>query len=208
MDVSYDATKRELATDKGVIVYHEAGDPDAPPLILLHGSGPGVTGWRNYRNNLGFFAQTHRTFIVEFPGFGVSEPVEGHPVLTAGSSVTRFMDGLGIESAAMIGNSSALPIVFVSEALISFCGLVYNITQVSARQALCPEHLLGRMNASIRFFVWGVMPISALAAGAFASGFGMVPVMLVGAIGAMTASWFVFASPLRGMRNIVAEAAK
>jgi 2-hydroxy-6-oxonona-2,4-dienedioate hydrolase len=105
VDVSYDATKRELATDKGVIVYHEAGDPDAPPLILLHGSGPGVTGWRNYRNNLGFFAQTHRTFIVEFPGFGVSEPVEGHPVLTAGSSVTRFMDGMGIESAAMIGNS-------------------------------------------------------------------------------------------------------
>jgi hypothetical protein len=108
----------------------------------------------------------------------------------------------------MIGNASALPIVFVSEALIAFCGLVYNITQVSARQALCPEHLLGRMNASIRFFVWGVMPISALAAGAFASGFGMVPVMLVGAIGAMTASWFVFASPLRGMKNIVAEAAK
>ena len=105
VDVTYDATKRELPTDQGVIRYHEAGDPAAPPLILLHGSGPGVNGWPNYRGNLGFFAQTHHAFIVEFPGFGVSDAVEGHPVLTAGGSVTRFMDGLGIESAPMIGNS-------------------------------------------------------------------------------------------------------
>ena len=46
MDVTYDETRRELSTDNGVLRYHEAGDPDAPPLILLHGSGPGVTGWR------------------------------------------------------------------------------------------------------------------------------------------------------------------
>ncbi len=105
MDVTYDATKRELATDQGVIRYHEAGAVDAPPLILLHGSGPGVTGWRNYRGNLEFFAQTHHCYVVEFPGFGVSDAVEGHPVLTAGSSVIRFMDALGIDSAAMVGNS-------------------------------------------------------------------------------------------------------
>ena len=59
MDVTFDATKRELTTDQGTLRYHEAGDPSAPPLILLHGSGPGVTGWRNYRGNLGHFAQTH-----------------------------------------------------------------------------------------------------------------------------------------------------
>lgn len=105
VDVSYDATKRELTTDQGVLRYHEAGDASAPPLILLHGSGPGVTGWRNYRGNLDFFAQTHHCYVVEFPGFGVSDPVEGHPVLTAGSSVIRFMDALDIPSAPMIGNS-------------------------------------------------------------------------------------------------------
>ncbi|MFW0794271.1 alpha/beta fold hydrolase [Gordonia sp. CPCC 205515] len=105
MDVTYDATRRELTTDQGTLRYHEAGDADAPPLILLHGSGPGVTGWRNYRGNLGFFAQTHHCYVLEFPGFGVSDAVEGHPVLTAGSSVIRFMDALGIEKAPMIGNS-------------------------------------------------------------------------------------------------------
>jgi pimeloyl-ACP methyl ester carboxylesterase len=103
VDVTYDNSKKELQTDQGVLRYHEAGS--GPPLILLHGSGPGVTGWRNYRGNIGVFAQTHRCYILEFPGFGVSDPVKGHPVLTAGSSVIRFMDALGIESAPMIGNS-------------------------------------------------------------------------------------------------------
>lgn len=103
MDVSYEGTKRELVTGKGVLRYHEAGD--GPPLLLLHGSGIGVSGWRNYRGNLGVFAEHFHCYIVEFPGFGVSDPVAGHPVLTAGSAVTRLMDALGIDSAAMIGNS-------------------------------------------------------------------------------------------------------
>ena len=117
------------------------------------------------------------------------------------TSVASF----GFPIAAVIGDASALPIVIITSALIAFCSLVFNITQVSARQALCPEHLLGRMNASIRFFVWGVMPISALLAGAFATWFGIAPVLFVGAAGAVLSTWFIFASPLRGMKNIVAE---
>jgi pimeloyl-ACP methyl ester carboxylesterase len=103
VNVTYDESKRELQTDSGVLRYHEAGS--GPPLILLHGSGPGVTGWRNYRGNLGVFAENFHCYVLEFPGFGVSDPVKGHPVLTAGSSVIRFMDALGIESAPVIGNS-------------------------------------------------------------------------------------------------------
>ncbi|MFI2474242.1 alpha/beta fold hydrolase [Nocardia xishanensis] len=103
MDVTYEGTKREIATGKGVLRYHEAGQ--GPPLLLLHGSGIGVSGWRNYRGNLDVFAEHFHCYVLEFPGFGVSDPVDGHPVLTAGSSVIRFMDAVGIESAAIIGNS-------------------------------------------------------------------------------------------------------
>ena len=129
---------------------------------------------------------------------------QGNTVI--GAMVLCGVAMIGFPIAASIGTISAFPIVIASEALLSFSGLVYNITQVSARQALCPEHLLGRMNASIRFFVWGVMPISALLAGAFATWFGMIPVLIVGAIGSLSATWFVFASPLRGLKTIVPAA--
>ena len=39
--MDYEATRREISTEQGVLRYHEAGD--GPPLLLLHGSGPGVT---------------------------------------------------------------------------------------------------------------------------------------------------------------------
>ncbi|CAB4623656.1 unannotated protein [freshwater metagenome] len=129
---------------------------------------------------------------------------QGNTVIAA--LVLSAVAVFGFPIAAMIGDASALPIVILSESVIAFTGLVYNITQVSARQALCPEHLLGRMNASIRFFVWGVMPISALLAGAFATWFGMVPVVFVAAVGALLSSWFIFASPLRGLKTIVPKA--
>ncbi|MFC7886260.1 alpha/beta fold hydrolase [Streptomyces sp. NPDC057376] len=102
-ELSHDSTLRELPTEHGVLRYHEAGD--GPPLLLLHGSGPGVTGWRNYRNNLATFAEHFRCLVLEFPGFGVSDPVDGHPMATAGPAVSRFLDGLGLQQVDVVGNS-------------------------------------------------------------------------------------------------------
>jgi len=94
---------KELKTESGVLRYYERGD--GPPLLLLHGSGPGVTGWRNFSGNFDVFAENHRTFILEFPGFGVSDDFGGHPMLTAQQAVIEFLDGMGLESVAIIGNS-------------------------------------------------------------------------------------------------------
>ncbi|MFF3670747.1 alpha/beta fold hydrolase [Microtetraspora malaysiensis] len=102
-ELTYESTMRELATDKGVLRYHEAGD--GPPLLLLHGSGPGVTGWRNYRGNLAVFAEHFRCLVLEFPGFGVSDPADEHPMLAANAAVIRFLDGLGLHQVDVIGNS-------------------------------------------------------------------------------------------------------
>jgi hypothetical protein len=53
--------------------------------------------------------------------------------------------------------------LFVATQVVFYAGVVvYNVTQVSFRQALCPERLLGRMNATMRFLVWGTMPIGGL----------------------------------------------
>ncbi|HEY9314341.1 alpha/beta fold hydrolase [Williamsia sp.] len=101
--IDHDETLREVTTSRGVLRYHEAGD--GPALLLLHGSGPGVTGWRNYRGNLAFFARHFRCLVLEFPGFGVSDDFGGHPMLDAQGSVVAFADALGLDRVDVIGNS-------------------------------------------------------------------------------------------------------
>jgi pimeloyl-ACP methyl ester carboxylesterase len=102
-DFSYDATSKVLKDPVGDIHYHEAGE--GPALVLLHGSGPGVTGWANFQNNLPVFAKDFRCFILDLPGYGKSAPVAGMPMQVCADAVIRFLDGLGIAKAHIIGNS-------------------------------------------------------------------------------------------------------
>ena len=103
VELTYDGTLREISIDAGVLRYHEAGE--GTPLLLLHGSGPGVTGWRNFRGILGTFAAHFRCLILEFPGFGVSDDFGGHPMVTAYGAVGTFVEALGLDSVDIIGNS-------------------------------------------------------------------------------------------------------
>ncbi|WP_134669199.1 MULTISPECIES: alpha/beta fold hydrolase [unclassified Amycolatopsis] len=94
----------ELPTEHGVLRYRESGD--GPPLVLLHGSGPGVTGWRNFGANLPTFAQHYRTIVLEFPGFGVSDDFGAvHPMQSARTAVRALLDGLSLDRVRMVGNS-------------------------------------------------------------------------------------------------------
>ena len=106
LDLTHDGTLRELATDDGILRYHEVGE--GPPLLMLHGSGPGVTGWRNFHRNLAAFATDFRCLVLELPGFGVSDASTArgrHPMLAAGPAVRTFLDGLGLDTVDVIGNS-------------------------------------------------------------------------------------------------------
>lgn len=83
--------------------------------------------------------------------------------------------------------SVAVAVMFVGMVISGVGMVVYNVTQVTVRQSLCPPDLLGRMNASIRFANWGVMPLSALAAGWLAGAFGVEATMWIGGLGSITA---------------------
>lgn len=96
----------------------------------------------------------------------------------------------------------SLGMLVISEFGFAFGVLVYNIMQLSMRQRVCPPRLLGRMNASIRFVVWGVMPIAALASGLLAEHIGLVPTLWIGVGGSMLFVAPVLFSPLRGMRRL------
>ncbi|WP_329488276.1 MFS transporter [Kitasatospora sp. NBC_01246] len=80
--------------------------------------------------------------------------------------------------------------------------IIYNVTQVSFRQRVTPKHLMARMNATIRFMVWGVVPIGALLAGVLAEEYGVRAAMWVGVVGELFAVLPVVVSPLRSMREL------
>ncbi len=103
MDLTYDATSRTVATAAGELHYHEAGD--GPPLLLLHGSGPGVSAWANFRDNLAAFAEHFRTIALDFPGFGTSYSCDGNPLVVAPGAVTDLLDALDLGAVPILGNS-------------------------------------------------------------------------------------------------------
>ncbi|HEX4443407.1 MAG TPA: MFS transporter [Galbitalea sp.] len=119
--------------------------------------------------------------------------------------VAAFVSGLAflpVPLAALLHGGQAVPLLAVGEFLNGFCVLVYNITQVTLRQRLCPPRLLGRMNASIRCLVWGVMPISALISGVLGGAIGILPTIWIAFIGGMLAGLWVLFSPLRRFREL------
>lgn len=96
------------------------------------------------------------------------------------------------------------PVLWLAASLFlgSFGSPVYNVTQVSLRQTLCPPRMLGRMNATMRFVVWGTMPIGAVLGGIIGSRLGLRPTLYIGAFGLMTAFVPVVWSPVRGLRDM------
>lgn len=85
---------------------------------------------------------------------------------------------------------------------ISFGAVVYNIAQVSFRQGLCPPRLLGRMNATLRFLMWGTLPLGALLGGALAQSFGPRTALACCAAGFLLVPLPLLFSPLRRMRDL------
>ena len=94
----------------------------------------------------------------------------------------------------------AEPFLIASAALGGFSGLIYNINQVSFRQAITPERMQGRMNATMRFLVWGTIPIGSVISGVLATIFGLSATIWVGAILSFTPVLFLIFSPIRSIK--------
>jgi 2-hydroxy-6-oxonona-2,4-dienedioate hydrolase len=102
-EFSYESTSEFLPTPNGRLHYNVAGE--GPPLLLLHGSGPGVSGWANFRGNLPAFARDFTTYLLDMPGFGESYSPAKHPLAAAPVAVLDFLDGLGLGPLPIVGNS-------------------------------------------------------------------------------------------------------
>ncbi|MEU6478088.1 MFS transporter [Streptomyces sp. NPDC047017] len=103
------------------------------------------------------------------------------------------LSGRGAPGAALFATGSAV---------VSFGAVVYNVAQVSFRQGLCPPRLLGRMNATLRFLMWGTLPLGALIGGALAQSFGPRTALACCAAGFLVVPLPLLLSPLRRMRDL------
>lgn len=85
--------------------YHEAGKGDA--LFLLHGSGPGVSGWSNWSKSMASFSDKWRVIVPDIAGFGFTEFHEGtkYDIKLWVSHLVGIMDALDIQKASFVGNS-------------------------------------------------------------------------------------------------------
>jgi MFS family permease len=93
----------------------------------------------------------------------------------------------------------AVPVLLAGTLVFGYAGMAYNITQVSYRQAVTPQRLQGRMNASMRWIVWGTMPLGAMLGGAIATATTMHTALWVGSIGGLFTFLPVLLSSVRSI---------
>jgi len=101
--------------------------------------------------------------------------------------------------------SFPIPFIVVAFAFGEFGIVVYNVSAISLTQALVPERLLGRVNASRRFIVWGTIPLGSLVSGALATWIGLRPTLFVGTIGILLATLPVALSTVRHVKDLPTE---
>jgi 2-hydroxy-6-oxonona-2,4-dienedioate hydrolase len=90
------------------IHYNDAGPQDGEVVVMLHGSGPGASGWANFNRNVEpLVAAGYRVILMDCPGFGKSDAVlnTGSRSDLNGRVLMRLLDVLGVERVHIVGNS-------------------------------------------------------------------------------------------------------
>ncbi len=180
------------------------------------------TGTSNFFSNILFsililYLVRELSFSPELLGLAFSLGSVGFLLgaLIANRVATRFGVGPTIVGSALASGPAGLlialappdiaaPFVAASVFLAGLTGAVYNINQVSLRQAITPERMQGRMNATMRFIVWGTIPFGGILGAILGGVIGLHETIWVGAIGGIFSFLPVFFSPVRSLRTIPA----
>ncbi len=130
------------------------------------------------------------------------------------SRITKRLGvGRAIVIAALLAGGSNLSVAVATHSnaayLFGFTGFLggvasnlYNINQVSFRQAIVPLRLQGRMNATMRFIVWGTLPIGAIVGGVLGGVLGIYPAIVLSAVGGLLGFLWVLFSPVWRLKRI------
>lgn len=85
--------------------YYRAGTGE--PLVLLHGSGPGVSGWTNWGGLIDELSLNYDVIVPDIAGFGFTEFKEGteYDIKFWTNHLVSFLDAIGVDKVSLIGNS-------------------------------------------------------------------------------------------------------
>jgi MFS family permease len=122
--------------------------------------------------------------------------------------VSTFVFGPASLLIAFAPAERAGELIVVAIALLGYGGTLYNVTMISLIQAITPDRILGRANASRRFVVWGVIPLGGIVAAVLAEAIGVRETIVVGAVGGVLAVVPILLSPIRSigpMSDIASE---
>lgn len=96
---------KNIKTGNFVTNYHDRGEGE--PLLLIHGSGPGVSAWANWRLVIPVLEASRRVIAPDMAGFGYTERPEGikYSMDVWVKQAIDLLDALGIEQTDIVGNS-------------------------------------------------------------------------------------------------------
>jgi MFS family permease len=115
---------------------------------------------------------------------------------------SAFLSSFTLVAVALAPREAPVPWIIAGWFIGAAMAVIYNVNQVSLRQAITPERMLGRMNATMRFVVWGTIPIGALAGGILGGAVGLHTTIWIGAIGSFLGFLPVLFSSVRSLQRI------
>ncbi len=98
-----------------------------------------------------------------------------------------------------------VPLLIAAQFFFGIGMTLFNVNQVSIRQALVPDHLRGRAGATARFVAMGAVPVGALLGGLMGEAIGLRPTLMLAALGEIAAAGWLWYSPLRGIHQLAGE---
>jgi MFS family permease len=179
-----------------------------------------ATGSSNFCSNVVFailIVYAHRRLGLSSFAIGLAFSLGAFGWMVGAWQADRLRRLLGVGGATLLGSIVSGPayallafspkgdwaaVILVFAGVVTGFGLVvYNIQQVSLRQRITPMRIQGRMNATMRFLVWGTIPLGSLTGGALAATFGLRTAILAGSIGSFVSVLPILFSPIRGLRD-------
>lgn len=118
--------------------------------------------------------------------------------------VGSVISAVAVAIMALATRGSALLLLSTAVLVGEFGICVYNIAQLSLRQAATPPELLGRMNATVRFVIWGPIPVGAFVGGLLGQTIGLRATLWVAAAGSLLPGIPLVLSEIRSMRRMPA----